>query len=569
MPSKVRRPSLAQPVRSGDATRGALTLERKLTSDRGLLKAALRALESAFDQSFCLVDATTGEAAGSVTGLAFDLASRVGLLDEAAKRGKPEIVEHESPLSMLAVPLGRLEHGASLVAVSVFLHMEAESESDTASAARAFGVDAARIFQWARQAEIWSPRVLLRLADLALDNLVQRAELTYFEHEINEAVAHARDTYAELGLLHRLARRLNVSQDDGQLWRRAVEWLADAAPAQCLAIVPSPAVRKEGRSTGTSHGEVVRGECPLPPHQLADLIERLGPAAQRPLVLNRSQTSAVTWPYPVVRELVCTPIVDGASIEGWLLAINHIGSASGEMCEFGSAEVRLLESASTLLGIHRSNTGLFRRQADLFDAAVRALISAIDAKDRYTHGHSERVARVAVCLADRMSLSKDEVSTVYLGGLLHDIGKIGVDDQVLNKPGALSPEEFEHIKQHPRLGYEILHGVKQLEKILPIVLHHHEAWDGSGYPGGLKGEETPLLARLVAVADAFDAMSSDRPYRSGMPDDKLDAIFREGAGRQWDAQVVDAFFAVREEIRQASRDASREPAPLDPFQWVN
>jgi putative nucleotidyltransferase with HDIG domain len=251
------------------------------------------------------------------------------------------------------------------------------------------------------------------------------------------------------------------------------------------------------------------------------------------------------------------------------LAINHNGAANGGVCEFGSAEVRLLESVSTILGVHRSNTGLFHRQADLFGAAVRALISAIDAKDNYTHGHSERVARVSMCLAERLHLPKAEVNTIYLGGLLHDIGKIGVDDAVLNKPGPLTPEEFDKIKQHPQLGYDILCGVRQLDRILPIVLHHHEAWDGSGYPHGLKSDETPLLARVTAVADAFDAMSSDRPYRRGMPDEKLDAIFREGAGRQWDPMVIDAFFDVRDEVRQAARDAAFSTVPLDAMSWVD
>ncbi|HEX6962125.1 MAG TPA: HD-GYP domain-containing protein, partial [Lacipirellula sp.] len=177
--------------------------------------------------------------------------------------------------------------------------------------------------------------------------------------------------------------------------------------------------------------------------------------------------------------------------------------------------------------------------------------------------------RVAVCIGERMGLNKDQLDTIYLGGLLHDIGKIGIDDQVLNKPGALTPEEFEHIKKHPQLGYDILRGVRQLQKILPIVLHHHESWDGTGYPHGLKGESTPLLARIAAVADAFDAMSSDRPYRQGMPDEKLDAILRDGSGRQWDPAVVEAFFACRDTIRQASSDPTIGAVPLDPLQWVH
>jgi putative nucleotidyltransferase with HDIG domain len=200
---------------------------------------------------------------------------------------------------------------------------------------------------------------------------------------------------------------------------------------------------------------------------------------------------------------------------------------------------------------------------------VRALTSAIDAKDPYTHGHSERVARVAVCIGEEMGLDKEQLDTIYLGGLLHDIGKIGIDDQVLNKPGALTPEEYEHIKKHPQLGYDILRGVRQLQKILPIVLHHHESWDGTGYPHGLTGESTPLVARIAAVADAFDAMSSDRPYRQGMEDEKLDAILRDGAGKQWDPAVVDAFFACREKIRQAAADDTIGAVGLDPLQWVH
>jgi HD-GYP domain-containing protein (c-di-GMP phosphodiesterase class II) len=151
---------------------------------------------------------------------------------------------------------------------------------------------------------------------------------------------------------------------------------------------------------------------------------------------------------------------------------------------------------------------------------------------------------------------------------LHDIGKIGVDDRVLNKPGPLSREEFEQVKLHPQLGYDILKGVPQLEKILPIVLHHHEASDGSGYPARLAGEDTPLLARIAAVADAYDAMLSDRPYRSGLTGEALDAVFRDGAGKQWDARVVDAFFACREKIRRMAYDDSIGAVSLEPLQWV-
>jgi putative nucleotidyltransferase with HDIG domain len=541
-------------------------------SERGYLRAALRALEGAFDQPFSLLDADSGELSYAATqGLTCDLYPRLALLHEVAQRERPEIVEHEPPLSMLAVPLRRLEKGPCLVAVSLFVTSHVEHESQIAAAARAFGIDSLRAFEWSRRAEEWTPRVLVRLAETTIDNLVQRTQLSHLQHEINEAVGHARDTYVELGLLHRLARQLEVANEPGDLWQNAIAWLADAIPAQCIAAVARRDSQGERCSLFGDDGpsELVKGECPLDAAELCDVMERLGKAGRRPLVLNRSHTSTPTWSYPTVRELASAPIMQGSQLEGWLIAINHTGVAGGELSEFGSAELRLLDSVSTILGVHRNNTGLFARQGDLFAASVRALTSAIDAKDPYTHGHSERVARVAVCIGEEMGLDKEQLDTIYLGGLLHDIGKIGIDDQVLNKPGALTPEEYEHIKKHPQLGYDILRGVRQLQKILPIVLHHHESWDGTGYPHGLTGESTPLVARIAAVADAFDAMSSDRPYRQGMEDEKLDAILRDGAGKQWDPAVVDAFFACREKIRQAAADDTIGAVGLDPLQWVH
>jgi putative nucleotidyltransferase with HDIG domain len=192
---------------------------------------------------------------------------------------------------------------------------------------------------------------------------------------------------------------------------------------------------------------------------------------------------------------------------------------------------------------------------------VRALTSAIDAKDPYTCGHSERVAKNAVRLATELGCDAQSVDTIYLAGLLHDIGKIGIDDQVLRKPGKLTEAEYEHIKLHTRIGHRILNDIPRLDDVLPIVLHHHEQWNGQGYPDKLAGEKIPVLARIMAVADSFDAMSSDRPYRRGMPDEKLDAIFREGAGQQWDARVIEAFFRIRDEMRAIADRSSKEALP--------
>lgn len=540
-------------------------------ADSGLVRVALRALETAFQQQFALVEVDQGEISLPARAeLAWNLGSKLELLREVVRRGRPEIIEDESPLAMLAVPLGAAVEGRPLAAVAVFLTLNVASEREIASAARTFGVDAAAALRWSQSQEVWTPRVLLRLAEATIENVAQRSQLSHLQFQINDAVAHARDTYVELGLLHRLARILGVTHDPEQVLQRAVAWLADAIPAQCLAVVSNRNFGSHDPISGDRPlaCEPIHGQCPIDPDRLTEIMHRLGDAGRRPLVLNRTHTSAATWGFPAVRELACAPIVQGARIEGWLLAINHTGHGADVLCEFGSAEVRLLDSVGAILGVHHSNSALFHRQSELFASSVRALSSAIDAKDPYTHGHSERVARVSVCLAQELGLDDEALNTVFLGGMLHDIGKIGVDDRVLNKPAALTAEEFEQVKQHPQLGYEILRGVRQLEKILPIVLHHHEAWDGSGYPHRLAGDQTPLLARVAAVADAFDAMSSDRPYRRGMDETTLDRIFREGAGSQWDPQVVAAFFACRDRIRRIGADDSIGIVTLDPLHWV-
>jgi HD-GYP domain-containing protein (c-di-GMP phosphodiesterase class II) len=157
-----------------------------------------------------------------------------------------------------------------------------------------------------------------------------------------------------------------------------------------------------------------------------------------------------------------------------------------------------------------------------------------------------------------MGLSADECERVFMAGVLHDVGKIGVPDAILSKPGKLTDFEFEIVKQHPRIGFEILEHLKQLNYVLPGVLHHHEAYDGSGYPSGLVGEDIPLHGRILAVADAYDAMTSNRPYRSGMPHAKAEAILRAEAGKTWDSKIVEVFLEclAEESVRNKAESTS-------------
>jgi HD domain len=179
---------------------------------------------------------------------------------------------------------------------------------------------------------------------------------------------------------------------------------------------------------------------------------------------------------------------------------------------------------------------------------VHSLTTVIDAKDPYTAGHSERVARIATLIAKQMRLTAAQVGDVYLAGLLHDVGKIGVRDEVLQKAGRLTREEYEEVQQHPAIGDRIVASIKPFDRLRGAVRHHHERWDGGGYPDRLGRDEIPLLARVLAVADACDAMMSPRRYRPGRSPVDIDATFTREAGQQFDPTVVKAFMAVRHEI---------------------
>jgi putative nucleotidyltransferase with HDIG domain len=183
---------------------------------------------------------------------------------------------------------------------------------------------------------------------------------------------------------------------------------------------------------------------------------------------------------------------------------------------------------------------------------TNALVKAVDAKDPFTREHSQNVSSCAVEIARAMGLSHADVEIVKYAGLLHDVGKIAVSQDILVKKEPLTHEEFELLKKHPVIGVNILKDIRFLEKEIPIILHHHERFDGKGYPHGLKGREIPLGARIIAVADAFDAMTSGRGYKDKIPPQSVLAELRRGSGSQFAPEAVDVFVALLEK-KQAGK----------------
>ena len=201
---------------------------------------------------------------------------------------------------------------------------------------------------------------------------------------------------------------------------------------------------------------------------------------------------------------------------------------------------RLVGQAGVALNEHRLRGEL----VEFGDETLRALANAIDAKSRWTTGHSERVTELAVAVGEVLGLAPRDLDTLRRGGLLHDVGKIGVSTAILDHPGKLDEAQRQAVESHTVIGHRILEPIRVFRPMLPIVLHHHERWDGQGYPHGLQGDEIPFLARVLAVADVFDALASPRPYRGPLPLDVVLTHVRSESGGAFDPRVLEAFDAV-------------------------
>jgi putative nucleotidyltransferase with HDIG domain len=342
----------------------------------------------------------------------------------------------------------------------------------------------------------------------------------------------ASDDESERMVIGRLIRRMRISDSPARFQGLATNVLKTSLGMAAVAWVPSDArdtVVVSGEIEGL-HSSAYRTFLPVT-------------TGEPVCVVNNVPKDSSGFPARVHR-FACVP----AGAAGWLVAVNP---SQGR--QIGTSEIERMQYVASLIATQSSNAQIYTELKELLFGIIRALTAAIDAKDPYTCGHSERVARIAVRLAEELGMPPQKRSDLYLAGLLHDVGKIGIDDNLLKRNGPLTPEEYRAIQGHVEIGVTILKDLKKLHHILPGVRHHHESMDGTGYPDHLCGEAIPLEARILAVADSFDAMSSNRPYRRKLTPLQIDEIFHKGRGAQWDPQVVDALFSSRmdlEAIRQ-------------------
>ncbi|HEX8276136.1 MAG TPA: HD domain-containing phosphohydrolase [Longimicrobiaceae bacterium] len=247
------------------------------------------------------------------------------------------------------------------------------------------------------------------------------------------------------------------------------------------------------------------------------------------------------------RNCVAAPVMLLRDFDGIVIAADKDG-------EFEEEDIRALLSVGDQSAVAVRNVHLERELQRAYISTVTMLADAVEAKDPYTHGHCEMASRHARLIARRMGLDDYQRSVVCYAALLHDVGKIGVSDGVLNKPGPLLPEERELMRAHVRVGYELLRNVPALQSIADVVLHHHEWYDGTGYPDGLRGEEIPVAARIVSAVDAYSAMVTRRSYKEAYTDEHAREELRRCAGSQFDPQVVASFLEVLQSPEATDQD---------------
>jgi len=336
-----------------------------------------------------------------------------------------------------------------------------------------------------------------------------------------------------------MAALINSSLDTGEIRKMAVSMATTCVGADAASLLLLDQVTDElyfEASSGVK-GETLQHIRLKPGQGIAGWVARKGGALIIDDVMNdkrfHSGIDALTG-YET-RSMIAVPVSSKERMLGVLQAINKLEGY------FTQDDLEMLEALANQVGTAIENAMLFQEQRETFLGITMGFAEALEKRDEYTGGHTRRVCDYCMAIAHRIGLSPVQIEELRLSAILHDIGKIGVADRILQKPGKLEVDEFKEMCSHPRIGSEILEHMKSLRKMLGGVRHHHEKFDGTGYPDGKKGEEIPLAARIIAVADSFDAMTSNRAYRKSLGIQFAMKELEIFSGRQFDPIVVKAF----------------------------
>jgi HD-GYP domain-containing protein (c-di-GMP phosphodiesterase class II) len=380
--------------------------------------------------------------------------------------------------------------------------------------------------------------------------LVEKFEVgTKAEKQIEMVGTELAQTYEQLVLLHKLSTNMKVTKSDANFLQIACDSLTEIVYVEGIAILLEKTIDDKQQFVLTAGSGLIDIDEETTAILHSGLMEEINSGKEALLDSEVDSPFKYDWPSNI-KNIIAVPLCSKENAEpgfttkadndngiiGLMVAINRIGKQ-----DFDSTDVKLFNSVASGCAVFIENGRLFKDLTELFIGSLKALTSSIDAKDKYTHGHSERVAFVSRWIAERLyereQYDEEQIHMVYLAGLLHDIGKIGIDEAVLRKNGKLTEQEFNRIKQHPSIGAGILHEIKQMRDIMPGVLSHHERIDGKGYPEGLAGDQIPLTGKIVGLADSFDAMTSKRTYRDAMSVEQALAEIEKNLGTQFDEKI--------------------------------
>lgn len=402
-----------------------------------------------------------------------------------------------------------------------------------------------------------------RLLQLTVD---QAREIDSGRHETDSLARNLDTTYEELNLIYRVSAQMGLPQHPIKMLESVGHELLPVSRASAIAFVlpefeaPSvPAiVPGAGRSCTNAERIIQIGTVAPGLGELDRLAKDLDVVSMSDyLLLNDVKSDGrLPWATPWLDHLVVLPMTFNKRSGGVMFAINCDDGG-----DFTSVDVQLYRAIADRVAAFLENQRLYDDLADLLMGLLHALVNSIDAKDPYTCGHSERVAHFSRLLAKKAGHSNTDCQRVYLAGLLHDVGKIGIPDAVLCKPGKLTKVEFDELRRHPEIGVRILSKIRQIQDLMPGVLHHHERMDGRGYPGGLKGEDIPRLGRIVCLADCFDAMTTSRTYRAALPLQLAISEIRRCSGTQFDPELAEMMLQL--DLKRAMQDA-HELASVEP-----
>lgn len=435
-----------------------------------------------------------------------------------------------------AVPLNGRDHSSTPAIFALVLSDQAIDGPAFEALAIAAGLTPegarAALADWVQRGDHALDRVVATLGWLREDSAAGQYQAAL----LHDFSARLIQVYEESHALFRIMRVMasgGSARDQVQLVCNQIHQIFPFA-WMCLTFKDSRVVEESLRNEF-----ILDGEVPCAPQSFKDEIAQVlaGLAFGGSSVFEVDKHPLATL---VGAEVICEPILHDHAVIGVLIVGNKLGSDPN----VASPEIQFLDAAADFLGTFHENAVRFAEQRAMALATIGALTATIDAKDPYTRGHSERVAHLTEQIALAIGQSPEAAARARIAGMVHDIGKIGVPDAVLCKAGRLTDEEFEAIKRHPEIGHRILKDIQPLQDILPGVLHHHERWDGRGYPHKIAGENIELIARMIGLADAFDAMSSNRSYRAGMSRDHVIGELTKGSGAQFDPELVKAFLTI-------------------------